>query len=88
MRSIEPLNLSEAKITAGGFLLNQHGESPPLQITDGMEPQVSTVLTTAIQPSGDAPIRGDRPRGDGPIAGDSGSRAAAQRPRSPLFRQR
>ena len=88
MHSIGSLNLSETKSTAGGFLLYQHGESPPLLITDGMEPQVSTVLTAAIQPSGDPPIPGERPRVDGATAGYPVSRTASQRPRSPLFRQR
>ena len=88
MHGIKSLDLSETKDMAGGFLLNQHEESPHQLITDGMEPHVSTVLTAAIQPSGDAPIRGDRRRGDGPAAGDTGSRTTAQRPRSPLFRLR
>jgi len=88
MPDIGSLNLSETKNTAGGFLVNQHGEPPRLQITDGMEPQVSTVETAAIKPSGETPISGNRPRGNDTTAGDSGSRTAPQRPRSPLFRQR
>ena len=88
MHGIMSSNQSGTNATAGGFLLNRHGEPPLLLITDGMEPQVSTVLTAAIQPSGDPPIPGERPRVDGAIAGDPVSRTASQRPRSPLFRQR
>jgi len=88
MHGIGSLDLSETKNTAGGILLDQLGEPPPLLITDGMEPQGSTVETAAIEPSGETPMRGGSPRGDAVAAGDSGSRTTAQRPRSPLFRQR
>ena len=87
MHGIRPSNLSGTKTTANSFLLNLHGEPPPLLITNGNEPQVSTVEKAASKPSDDTQIRGGHPRGDADTEGVSGSRTATQRPRSPLFRR-
>ena len=88
MHATQSPNRSETKNTTGSFLLDRDGVPPPLLISDGMEPLVSTVERAAHKPSGDTLIWGGRQRGDDATAVESGSRTAAQRPRSPLFRQR
>ena len=51
MHSIGSLNLSETKSTAGGFLLYQHGESPPLltALIHEYFRQICRILLTRLQ---------------------------------------
>ena len=88
MDDVGTITLSTAHNRACGALFNQHEGPPPLLITDGMDPRISTEEMASLKSTVGTPIRECRPRGDDAGAGESGSRPPAPRPRAPLFRQR